>query len=39
MKKHFVLGLLVLSIVGALSACETTGYTPRDNGGHGGHSH
>ncbi len=39
MKKYLVWGLLVLSIAGVLSACETTGYTPRDNDGHGGHSH
>ncbi|CCU72140.1 hypothetical protein TOL_1716 [Thalassolituus oleivorans MIL-1] len=39
MKKHILLGLMILGLVGTLSACETTGYTPSDSGGHGGHSH
>ncbi|BCD98691.1 hypothetical protein MARGE09_P2892 [Marinagarivorans cellulosilyticus] len=39
MKKYILLGLMILGIVGTLSACGTTGYTPRDSGGHSGHSH
>ncbi len=39
MRKHLLLGLLILTFAGVLSGCETTGYSPRDSGGHGGHSH
>lgn len=39
MKKHLLFGLMFLGGIGTLSACETTGYTPRDSGDLGGHSH